>query len=114
MEIQCWLNPEAAGQLLEFMFSTKNRLDFAKQRGVIPERIDVGQDPAYAVSEVEKFFVQALATAYNVYSTPWPATYYKTGTQVETLLGRAAAGELSAEDAMKQAADFCDKTNGLA
>jgi multiple sugar transport system substrate-binding protein len=107
-------HPQEAGTFLEFMFNKDNRLAFAKQRGVIPERIDVGQDPAYAVSDVEKFFVQALSTAYNVYATPWPATYYKTGTQVETLVGRALAGELSAEDAMKQAADFCDKTNGLA
>jgi ABC-type glycerol-3-phosphate transport system substrate-binding protein len=107
-------HPQEAATFLEFMFNKENRLAFAKQRGVIPERIDVGEDPAYAVSDVEKFFVQALATAYNVYSTPWPATYYRTGTEVETLIGRAVAGELSAEDAMKQAADFCDKTNGLA
>jgi multiple sugar transport system substrate-binding protein len=103
-----------AATLLEFMFSKENRLAFAKQRGVIPERIDVGEDPEYAVSDVEKFFVKALATAHNTYETPWPATFYKTGTEIETLVGRALAGELSAEEAMKQAAAFCDKTNGLA
>jgi hypothetical protein len=73
----------------------------------------VGADPAYAVSDVEKFFVQSLETAHNVYATPWPATFYQTGTEAETLVGRALAGEITAEEAMVQAAEFADKTNGL-
>jgi len=107
-------HPQEAAAMLQAMFTKENRLAFAKQRGVIPERIDVGQDPAYAVSETEKFFVKALETAHNTYETPWPATFFTTGTEVETLVGRALAGELSAEEAMKQAAEFTDKTNGLA
>jgi len=107
-------HPQEAAEMLQFLFTKENRLAFAKQRGVIPERIDVGQDPAYAVSDIEKFFVKALETAHNTYETPWPATFYATGTEVETLVGRALAGELSAEEAMKQAAEFTDKTNGLA
>jgi len=106
-------NPEAAGQLLEFMFNAENRLAFAKQRGVIPERIDVGTSPEYAVSDTEKFMVASLDTAHNVYETPWPATYYKTFVEVETLIGRAVAGEISAEEAMLQSAEFVDKANGL-
>jgi ABC-type glycerol-3-phosphate transport system substrate-binding protein len=106
-------NPEAAAQLLEFMFNKENRLAFAKQRGVIPERIDVGEDPGYAVSDVEKFFVQALATAHNVYETPWPDTFNRTQQEADTLITRALAGELSAEEAMNQAAEFTDKANGL-
>jgi ABC-type glycerol-3-phosphate transport system substrate-binding protein len=106
-------HPEAAAKFLQAMFSAENRLAFAKQRGVIPERIDVGQDPAYAVSDVEEFFVKSLATAHNVYATPWPATFYTTGTEAETLVGRALAGEITAEEAMTQAAEFADKTNGL-
>jgi len=106
-------NPGAAGQLLEFMFNAENRLAFAKQRGVIPERIDVGTSPEYAVSDAEKFMVASLDTAHNVYETPWPATYYKTFVEVETLIGRAVAGEISAEEAMLQSAEFVDKANGL-
>jgi len=106
-------NPEAAGKLLEFMFNAENRLAFAKQRGVIPERIDVGSDPAYAVSDSEKFMVASLDHAHNVYETPWPATYYQTFVEVETLIGRAVAGEISAEEAMLQSAEFVDKANGL-
>jgi ABC-type glycerol-3-phosphate transport system substrate-binding protein len=106
-------NPEAAAELLMFMFNAENRLAFAKQRGVIPERIDVGTSPEYAVSDVEKFFVKSLETAHNVYGTPWPATFYTTGTEAETLVGRALAGELTAEEAMTQAAEFTNKTNGL-
>ena len=99
--------------MLQYMYSKDNRLLFAKQRGVIPERIDVGADPSYAVGETEKFFVKALATAHNTYETPFPATFNKVMTDVETLIGRAVAGELPAEDAMKQAAQASDKANGL-
>jgi ABC-type glycerol-3-phosphate transport system substrate-binding protein len=106
--------PKEAATLLQFMFGKDNRLLFAKQRGVVPERIDVGQDPAYAVSDTEKFFVKSLEVAHNVYETPYPATFYRTNTEAETLIGRAVAGELTAEDAMKQAAAYTDKTNGLA
>ena len=106
-------HPREAVTFLEYIFSKENRLLFAKQRGVIPERIDVGQDPAYAVSDVEKFFVEILQTAHNVYEAPFPETFYKTNTEVENLVGRAVAGEISAEEAMKQAAEFCDTTNGL-
>lgn len=106
-------HPKEAATLLEFMYTKENRLLFAKQRGVIPERTDVGGDPAYAVSDVEKFFVAQLATAVNSYESPWPATIYQVYTQAETLIGRAVTGEIAPEEAMKQAAAFADKTNGL-
>ena len=38
-------HPKEAAKFLEWMYSKENRLLFAKQRGVIPERIDVGADP---------------------------------------------------------------------
>jgi ABC-type glycerol-3-phosphate transport system substrate-binding protein len=107
-------NQDAAAEFLQYMFNFDNRLLFAKQRGVIPERIDVGASPDYAVSDVEKFFVDQLKTAWNVYETPFPATMYDTNTQAETLIGRAVMGEISAEEAMKQAAAYTDKANGLA
>jgi len=102
-----------AATLLEFMFSKENRLLFAQQRGVIPERTDVGQDPQYAVGETEKFFVAQLTTAVNAYETPFPANLYKEYTEAETLVGRATTGEITAADAMKNAAAFADKTNGV-
>ncbi|GAB4527112.1 MAG: hypothetical protein Kow0063_02090 [Anaerolineae bacterium] len=107
-------HPDAAAELLMYMFSAENRLAFAKQRGVIPERIDVGASPEYATSDVEKFFVKSLETAHNVYETPWPGTFNSTMEQTEVLIGRAVAGEISAEEAMKQAAELTDKANGLA
>ena len=70
-------HPKEAAKFLEWMYSKENRLLFAKQRGVIPERIDVGTDPAYAVGDTEKFFVEQLQTARNAYETPFPATIYK-------------------------------------
>jgi multiple sugar transport system substrate-binding protein len=105
-------HPKEAAKFLEWMYSKENRLLFAKQRGVIPERIDVGTDPAYAVGETEKFFVEQLATARNAYGTPYPATLFKVLREVENLVGKAVAGEITAEEAMKQAAEFTDKTNG--
>jgi len=105
-------HPKEAAQFLEWMYSKKNRLLFAKQRGVIPERIDVGSDPAYAVSDTEKFFVEQLKTAKNAYESPYPAKLLKIYTEAENLVGRAVAGEITAAEAMKQAAEFADKTAG--
>ena len=105
-------HPKEAAKFLEWIYSKENRLLFAKQRGVIPERIDVGKDPAYAVGETEKFFVEQLATARNAYGTPYPATLFKVLREVENMVGKAVAGEITAEEAMKQAAEFTDKTNG--
>jgi hypothetical protein len=62
---------------------------------------------------VEKFFVSQLPFAHNTYESPFPKTYNTTLQNAEVLIGRACAGELTAEDAMKQAAAFCDKTNNL-
>jgi multiple sugar transport system substrate-binding protein len=105
---------EAAAEFLQFMFNFDNRLLFAKQRGVIPERIDVGTSPAYAVSDTEKFFVEQLKTAWNVYEAPFPATFPQTNIEAEAQILKAVLGEISAEEAMKNAAAFADKTNGLA
>lgn len=104
-------HPQEAAKFLEWMYSKENRLLFAKQRGVIPERIDVGADPAYAVSDTEKFFVEQLKTAKNAYETPFPATLYKVYTEAENLVAQAVDGQITAEEAMKQAAEFADKTN---
>ena len=105
-------HPKEAAKFLEWMYGKENRLLFAKQRGVIPERIDVGADAAYAVGDTEKFFVEQLQTARNAYETPFPATIYKVYTEAENLVAHAVAGEITAEEAMKQAAEFADKTNG--
>jgi multiple sugar transport system substrate-binding protein len=106
--------PNECGKVIEFLFSKENRLAFAQQRGVIPERIDVGEDPAYAVSDVEKFFVQSLATAYNVYATPWPNNYYQTLNEgFERELARAVAGEITAEEACKTGVEIVDTANGF-
>jgi multiple sugar transport system substrate-binding protein len=106
--------PKECSTVLEFLFNKENRLAFAKQRGVIPERIDVGADPEYAVSDVEKFFVKSLETAHNVYETPFPATYYQTLNEgFERELARAVAGEITAEEACKIGAEIVDAANGF-
>jgi multiple sugar transport system substrate-binding protein len=104
---------EAAAEFLQYMFNFDNRLAFAKQRGVIPERIDVGESPQYAVSDTEKFFVEQLKTAWNVYEAPFPATFPQTNINAENEILKAVLGEQSAEQAMKNAAAFADKTNGF-
>lgn len=105
-------HPKEAAKFLEWIYSKENRLLFAKQRGVIPERIDVGTDPAYAVGDTEKFFVEQLKTARNAYGTPFPDTLFKVLREVEILVGRAVSGEITAAEAMKQAAETTDKING--
>jgi multiple sugar transport system substrate-binding protein len=62
----------AVGKFLQFMFSKENRKLFAEQRGVVPERIDVGNDPAYANNWQKKFFVEVLGEAVNRYADMGP------------------------------------------
>lgn len=110
---------EAAAELLKFMFNAENRLAFAKQRGVIPERVDVGQDPAYLdpndpVAEFNAFFVKELETAHNVFETPWPATGGEDETTINDALAKIWLGEASVEEAMTEAARIIDERHGLA
>ncbi|MEZ4863560.1 MAG: sugar ABC transporter substrate-binding protein [Caldilineaceae bacterium] len=110
---------EAAAELLKFMFNAENRLAFAKQRGVIPERVDVGADPAYVdpndpVTPYNEFYVKELATAHNVFETPWPATGGEDETTINDALAKIWLGEASVEEAMTEAAQIIDKRHGLA
>ena len=107
-------NQAQAVEFLEWMFNKDNRLAFAKQRGVIPERKDVGADPAYATGETEKYFVEQLATAVSAYDSPFPGNLYDNYTVAETLVGQAVMGEIPVADALKQAAAEIDKKNGVA
>jgi len=107
-------NQPQAVEFLEWMFNKQNRLDFAKQRGVIPERIDVGVDPAYATGETEKYFVEQLATAVSAYDSPFPGNLYDNYTVAETLVGQAVMGEIPVAEALQQAAAEIDKKNGVA
>ncbi len=109
--------PEAA-ELLKFMFNAENRLAFAKQRGVIPERIDVGQDPAYLdpadpVSKYNAIFVEVLETAHNVFETPWPATGTADDTDVLNGVATVLLGEATVEEAMTAAAAAIDAWHGV-
>ncbi len=104
---------EAATQLLEFMYNKQNRLDFAKQRGVVPERSDVGTDPQYAQTKYDKFFFQQLENAYNVFQTPWPASGTADDKTVQSGLAKALLGEKSVKDAMQEAATAIDKSHHL-
>ena len=100
----------AAATFLQYQFNKQNRLDFALQRGVIPERTDVGQDPAYATDETAKFFVGELANSINVYASPWPKQEQEFEIR-SAELAKAFLGEQSAEDAMKNAAQQIDQVN---
>lgn len=109
---------EAAAELLKFMFNAENRLAFAKQRGVIPERVDVGQDPAYLdpndfATPYNEFYVKELATAHNVFETPWPATGGEDETTINDALAKIWLGEATVEEAMTEAAGLIDGRHGL-
>ncbi|HRW06048.1 MAG TPA: extracellular solute-binding protein [Caldilineaceae bacterium] len=110
---------EAAAELLKFMFNAENRLAFAKQRGVIPERVDVGADPAYLdpndfATPYNEFYVKELATAHNVFETPWPATGGEDETTINDALAKIWLGEATVEEAMTEAARLIDERHGLA
>ncbi|HET8523054.1 MAG TPA: sugar ABC transporter substrate-binding protein [Thermomicrobiales bacterium] len=105
-------NKEAAAKFLEYQFNKQNRLDFALQRGVIPERIDVGEDPKYASDETAKFFVEELKTAINVYAAPYP--HENQAFEINAAeLAKAFLGEQTAQEAMDKAAAQINKVNGV-
>lgn len=105
---------DEATELLKFMFTKENRLLWAKQRGVVPERTDVGTDPQYAVSKFEKFFFEEVETAYNVFITPFPGNYSKNSRSIRDGMTKALLGEMPAKEAMEEAAANIDKDNGVA
>jgi N,N'-diacetylchitobiose transport system substrate-binding protein len=110
---------EQAAELLKFMFNAENRLQFALQRGVIPERVDVGQDPGYLdpndpLTKYKEFYVKELATAHNVFETPWPATGSEDENSINNALALVWLGEKSVEEAMTEAAQEIDARHGLA
>lgn len=110
---------EQAADLLKFMFNEKNRLDFALQRGVIPERVDVGKDPKYVdpndpLTKFKEFFVKELATAHNVFETPWPATGSEDATSINNALAKIWLGEMKVQEALTAAAKEIDTRHKLA
>ena len=112
-------NKEAAAAVLEFMFNFENRLNWALQRGVIPERVDVGEDPRYLdpnspITPFNEFYVKELATAHNVFETPWPATGNEDETTINDALTKVWLGEMTPEQAMTEAAQIIDERHGVA
>jgi ABC-type glycerol-3-phosphate transport system substrate-binding protein len=111
-------NKEMAAELLTFMFNFENRLLWAKQRGVIPERIDVGNDPRYLdpndpITKFNQFYVKELENAHNVFETPWPATGTEDSTTIDDGLAKVLLGEATAEEAMQEAARLIDERHGV-
>jgi multiple sugar transport system substrate-binding protein len=109
--------PEAA-EFVKFQFNHDNRLKFAQQRGVIPERVDVGQDPAYLdpanpVSKYNAIFVKELEHAYNKFETPWPASGREDEVDIENGVAKVFLGEASVEAAMQEAAAAINTRHGL-
>lgn len=112
-------NKEAAAELLKFMFNFDNRLLWAKQRGVIPERIDVGNDPSYLdpndpISRFNEFYVKELENAHNVFETPWPASGTEDSNDVINGVAKVLLGEATPEEAMQEVASLIDERHGLA
>jgi multiple sugar transport system substrate-binding protein len=105
---------EAAAELLKFMYSKENRLLWAKQRGVVPEREDVGTDPAYAVSKFEKYFFEQVKIAVNVFKSPFPKNQPKNMRTIQEGYTKAWLGEMPVKEAMQAAAAQVDKDNGVA
>jgi len=109
---------EAAGTLLQYMFNFENRLNWALQRGVIPERTDVGEDPRYLdpnspITPFNKFYVKEVATAHNVFETPWPASINEDDADLNSAIAKIWLGEASVEAALTEAAASIDKRHGL-
>ncbi len=81
--------------------------------GVIPERTDVAQDPAFAENETVQFFVKELEVAVNVYASP-----FVHGDQEFAIrnaeLAKAFLGEQTAQQAMDNAAAQINTLNGVA
>jgi ABC-type glycerol-3-phosphate transport system substrate-binding protein len=112
-------NKEAAATLLEFMFNFENRLAWALQRGVIPERTDVGADPRYLdpnspITPFNEFYVKELAAAHNVFETPWPATGTEDGTTLDDAITKIWLGEMGVEEALNEAAQIINERHGVA
>jgi multiple sugar transport system substrate-binding protein len=105
---------DAASELLKFMFSKENRLLWAKQRGVVPEREDVGTDPAYAVSPFEKYFFEQVKISVNVFKSPFPKNQPKNLRTIQEGYIKAWLGEMPVKEAMQAAAAQVDKDNGVA
>jgi ABC-type glycerol-3-phosphate transport system substrate-binding protein len=103
---------DAAVKFLEFQFNKENRLAFAEQRGVIPERLDVGQDPVFADNETVQFFVEELKTAVNIYAAPYPNEPQAFGI-MSAELAKALLGEQTAQEAMDNAAGQINELNGV-
>ena len=101
------------------MFNFENRLNWALQRGVIPERVDVGEDPRYLdpnspITPFNEVYVKELATAHKVFETPWPATGNEDETTINDALTKVWLGEMTPEQAMTEAAQIIDERHGVA
>ncbi|HEY7035473.1 MAG TPA: sugar ABC transporter substrate-binding protein [Thermomicrobiales bacterium] len=104
---------EAAAKFLEYQFNKENRVLFAQQRGVIPERTDVAQDPAFAENATVQFFVKELEVAINVYASPY-IHENQAGNIRKAELAKAVLGEQTAQEAMDNAAAQINAINGVA
>jgi multiple sugar transport system substrate-binding protein len=104
---------EAAAKFLEYQFSKENRIAFSLQRGVIPERTDVAQDPAFAENATVQFFVEELKVAVNVYAAPY--IHEDQAFNIRSAeLAKAFLGEQTAQEAMDNAANQINEINGVA
>jgi multiple sugar transport system substrate-binding protein len=104
---------EAAAKFLEYQFNKENRVLFSQQRGVIPERTDVAQDPAFAEDETVQFFVEELKVAVNVYAAPFIHEDQAFNIR-DAELAKAFLGEQTAQEAMDNAAQQINEVNGVA
>lgn len=102
---------EAVGKFLQYMFNKENRLAFADQRGVVPERTDVGQDPAYATNAHKKFFVEILGEAINRYAD-MGAKAPEVDQVLTKWMQKAFLGELDAKAALDKANEEINKLEG--
>ncbi|HMN28769.1 MAG TPA: hypothetical protein PKE45_11520, partial [Caldilineaceae bacterium] len=65
-------------------------------------------DPNDPLTKYKEFFVKELATAHNVFETPWPATGSEDETSVNNALAQIWLGEKSVEEALTAAAAEID------
>lgn len=90
------------GRFLEFMFNKSNRLNFANQRGCVPERKDVGTDAEYLDSPQKKFFAALVPNSINRY-TDMGTKGSKVDTIATTWMQKAFLDQLGVQQALNGA-----------
>lgn len=95
-------HPEEATQLIDFLISAKNNIEYCKMGGLIPIRTDVGDDPTYGPSGPYAVFLEELSQDNLVFPTTYGAFDYTDLHQgmLHTELQKCLLGQITAQDVL--------------